>query len=60
MVIDSMVLGVCFACEVYYSCFVSRLLILSRILFLSPIYALNYNISMCCFFATVFSIKEKE
>ena len=43
MVIDSMVLGVCFACEVYYSCFVSRLLIRSGILFLSPIYALANN-----------------
>jgi hypothetical protein len=45
MVIDSMVLGVCFACEVYYSCFVSRLLIRSGILFLSPIYALANNSS---------------
>jgi hypothetical protein len=43
MVLDSMVLGVCFTCVVYYSCFVSRLLILSRILFLSPIYALSHN-----------------
>ena len=43
MAFDSMVLGVCFTCDVYYSCFVSRLLILSRILFLSSMYALTHN-----------------